>query len=156
MIAVLLRLKGKRQGITLRFKVMKQGYKFNAQTGKLETTDNIDGTRKPVRETPRPNPKPNKTDEVRLIDGMEKRKANVPVEEGKVIFREKSDLTIFQIVDETTGTIMAYIAGYALDINFNMAELKSVERVEQLITGIGKMFRSVIMDKILGGAESKD
>ena len=122
-------------------------YKFNPQTGKMESAASVDAPQKIANIQPQ-QPKPQKTDEIKLVNDVDKRRANVVVDEGVVSFREKSDLTIFQIIDETTGIVMAYISGYALDINFNMEELRSVESVEQLISGIGKMFRSVIMDKI--------
>lgn len=121
-------------------------FKFNPKTGKMESAAIVSADSKTDKIPPKQSVPQQK--EIKLIDGVEKRKANIQVNEDTVMFREKSDLTIFQIVDEDTGTVMAYISGYALDINFNMAELRSVERVEQLINGIGKMFRSVIMEKI--------
>ena len=124
-------------------------FKFNPKTGKMESAA-IVSAEKMTADSPKKTFSDRPKGDVRLIDGIEKRRANIQVNEDDVTFREKSDLTIFQIVDEDTGTILAYISGYALDINFNMAELKSVERVEQLISGISKMFRTAIMEKILG------
>ncbi len=73
--------------------------------------------------------------------------ANIPVSEGVVQFRERSDLTVFQILDEQSGAVLGYISGYALDINFNMKELRSTERVEQFLNGLQKMFREIILEK---------
>lgn len=84
-----------------------------------------------------------------LVDVNEVKRPNVQLSEGVVQFRERSDLTVFQILDEKTGRVMAYISGYALDINFNLGELKSVESIEQLIDGIGNMFRKIVLDKIV-------
>lgn len=84
-----------------------------------------------------------------LVDVNEIKRPNVELSEGTVQFRERSDMTVFQILDENTGRVMAYISGYALDINFNLGELKSVESIEQLINGIGKLFRKIILDKIV-------
>ncbi len=96
-----------------------------------------------------PQPVIDKGETMSVIDRSAIQKPNVKLNEGVLQFREKSDLTVFQIVDEQTGKVMAYISGYALDINFNLGELKSVERVEQMIDGIGKMFRKIVLDKIM-------
>lgn len=85
----------------------------------------------------------------KLIDDVTIQRPNIQVQESVLQFREKSDLTVFQIIDENTGKVMAYISGYALDISFNLQELKSVEKVEQMIDGIGKMFRKIVLDKIM-------
>lgn len=77
-------------------------------------------------------------------------KPNVTINEREVKFREKSDLTVVQITDYDTHRVMGYIAGYALDINFNMEELNSMDRVEQFLEGLKKAFRSVILEKALG------
>lgn len=68
---------------------------------------------------------------------------------GVLMFRERQDYDIYQIVDERTNKPLAYIGGYALQINFNMAELKSMERVEQCLTGLNKLFRKFIMEQAL-------
>lgn len=77
-------------------------------------------------------------------------KPNVLVNEREVRFREKSDLSVVQITDYDTNRVMGYIAGYGLDINFNMEELNSMDRVEQFLEGLKKAFRSVILEKALG------
>ncbi len=76
-------------------------------------------------------------------------KPNAATRENEVSFREKSDLSVLQITDYDTHKVMGYIAGYGLDINFNMEELNSVDRVEQFLEGLKKAFRSIILEKAL-------
>lgn len=71
------------------------------------------------------------------------------VSTGVMMFREKEDYDICQISDERTGTPIAYIGGYALQFNFNMAELNTMERIEQFLEGIKKLFRHQIMNQNL-------
>lgn len=70
-------------------------------------------------------------------------------EEGIVQFRENSDYTIFQVTDEVSRKTMMVIAGYGLEIKFNMAELRSTERIEQLLGGLTSMFRKMILEQAL-------
>lgn len=78
------------------------------------------------------------------------------VNTGVMMFRELQDYDICQITDEKTGKVLAYIGGYALQINFNMAELKTMERIEQCLQGIVKLFRHKIMTQTLGNKQSGD
>lgn len=71
------------------------------------------------------------------------------VNAGVMMFREREDYDVYQIVDERTNKPLAYIGGYALQISFNMAELKSMERVEQCLQGLNKLFRKFITDQAL-------
>lgn len=71
------------------------------------------------------------------------------VDVGVVMFKEREDYDICQIADERTGTPMAYIGGYALKISFNMAELNTMEKIEQCLEGITKLFRHKIMTQEL-------
>lgn len=71
------------------------------------------------------------------------------VSTGVMMFREREDYDIYQIVDERTNKPLAYIGGYALQISFNMDELKSMERVEQCLQGLNKLFRKFITDQAL-------
>lgn len=71
------------------------------------------------------------------------------VNTGVMMFRERDDYDIYQIVDERTNKPLAYIGGYALQINFNMDELKSMERIEQCLTGLSKLFKKFILDQAL-------
>lgn len=80
---------------------------------------------------------------------IEKQQSNIEGDELLVSFREKSDYTIFQIIDKDTGAVLAYIGGYALDFSFNLKKLNSTSKVEQCLNGIKKLFREIIVDKIL-------
>lgn len=68
---------------------------------------------------------------------------------GVMMFREREDYDICQISDEKTGKVLAYIGGYALQFNFNMAELNTMERIEQCLQGLVKLFRHQIMNQNL-------
>lgn len=73
--------------------------------------------------------------------------------ENIIQFRENSDYTIFQVNDERTRKTMMIIAGYGLEIKFNMAELRSTEKIEQLLGGLTAMFRKMILEQALGKSE---
>lgn len=77
------------------------------------------------------------------------------VNAGVVLFRERNDYDICQIVDENTNKPLAYIGGYALQIKFNMAELTSTERIDQCLNGLSKLFRKLIMDQALSRSSAK-
>lgn len=69
---------------------------------------------------------------------------------GIMMFRERHDYDICQITDEKTGKVLAYIGGYALAFNFNMSELRTMERIEQCLQGIVKLLRHKIMTQNIG------
>lgn len=69
---------------------------------------------------------------------------------GIMMFRERQDYDICQITDEKTGKVLAYIGGYALAFDFNMSELRSMEKIEQCLQGITKLLRHKIMTYNLG------
>lgn len=73
---------------------------------------------------------------------------------GIMMFRERQDYDICQIVDDRSGKVLAYIGGYALQINFNMAELRTMERIEQCLQGLTKLFRHKIMTQTLGKTDT--
>lgn len=75
---------------------------------------------------------------------------------GVMMFREQQDYDICQIVDEKTGKVLAYIGGYALQINFNMSELRSMDRIEQCLQGLVKLFRHKIMSQTFDKSAPKD
>lgn len=75
---------------------------------------------------------------------------------GVMMFRELQDYDICQITDEKTGKVLAYIGGYALQINFNMTELNTMERIDQCLQGIVKLFRHKIMNQALNNKPSVD
>lgn len=74
---------------------------------------------------------------------------------GIMMFRERQDYDICQITDEKTGKVLAYIGGYALAFNFNMSELRSMEKIEQCLQGIVKLLRHKIMTQTLGENQEK-
>lgn len=76
------------------------------------------------------------------------------VSTGVMLFRELQDYDICQITDERTGKVLAYIGGYALQINFNMSELRTMEKIEQCLQGIVKLFRHKIMNQTLGNEKT--
>ena len=75
---------------------------------------------------------------------------------GVMMFRELQDYDICQITDEKTGKVLAYIGGYAHKINFNMAELNTIERIDQCLQGIVKLFRHKIMNQAINNKSSGD
>lgn len=76
-------------------------------------------------------------------------KPNVDMNEDIVQFRASSDMTIFQITEERSGRVMMVIAGYGLEIKFNMAELRTTDRIEQLLGGLSDLFRRLIVEQAL-------
>ena len=79
-----------------------------------------------------------------------KRNNHVETDENVIQFRESSDYTVFQVVNEENRKPMMIIAGYALEIKFNMAELRSTEKIEQSLGGLTSMFRKMILEQALG------
>ena len=113
--------------------------------------DPVSGTMQPVKEgAPLPVDTP-------VVAGGEKElpleapRVNVDTGENIVQFREKRDYTIFQVSDERTGKALMGIGGYALSIKFNMAELRNVQKVEQCLQGLTKLFRKLIIDQAVEG-----
>lgn len=70
-----------------------------------------------------------------------------PDNTGVIMFRERQDYSLYQIVDERSSKPLAYIGGYALQIGFNMAELNTMDRIEQCLEGLKKLFRHHIMNQ---------
>lgn len=64
-------------------------------------------------------------------------------------FRAQNDLTTYQIIDDVTRKPMMTISGYALEIRFNMAELTTTEKVEQLLSGLTDLWRKLIVNQAL-------
>ena len=134
----------------------KEEWKFNAATGTMERVDQVaHGLEKKmadadVQRASKPATVPVIKSGKSLMNGVPSDRPNVVANEREVVFREKSDLSIVQITDSDTNRVMGYIAGYGLDINFNMEELSSMDRVEQFLEGLKKAFRSVILEKALG------
>lgn len=86
---------------------------------------------------------------------MNSPKPNVDLNEPIIQFRQNSDYTIFQVTDERTGKAMMVIGGYALEMKFNMGELRSAEKIEQLLGGLTKLFRKMILDQALTATPAK-
>ena len=84
---------------------------------------------------------------------LSSRKPNIVTNENVIQFRESSDYTIFQVTDDRTRKPMMVIAGYGLEIKFNMAELRSTEKIEQLLGGLISMFRKMILEQALKKVE---
>lgn len=74
---------------------------------------------------------------------------------GVMMFRDREDYDICQITDERTGKVLAFIGGYALQFNFNMVEINSMERVEQCLQGLTKLFRHKLMTQNLRSSVNK-
>lgn len=92
----------------------------------------------------------NRLTPIQLVDNNDMPEAYLDsITTGVAMFREREDYDICQITDEKTGKILAYIGGYALQFNFNMAELNTLERIEQCLQGLTKLFRHKIMSQNL-------
>ena len=76
-------------------------------------------------------------------------KPNVKLDEPIIQFRQNTDYTIFQVIEERSRKPMMIIGGYGLEIKFNIAELRSTERIEQLLGGLTTMFRKLILEQAL-------
>jgi hypothetical protein len=107
-----------------------ENWKINPDNGTLEKVEGISATtkKKIISSAPEVQEVPNE----RILN-----------------FKEHSDLSIVQIVDNDTRTVLGYIAGYALDMEFNMKELNSVEQIEKFLDGMKKAFRQIILEKTL-------
>ncbi len=117
--------------------------------------DQVSGTLKPARDVinktipPQPTQQITEVAEEEVSVDLSSHKPNIGSDENIVQFREGSDYTIFQVKEERSGKTMMIIAGYGLDIKFNMAELRSTERIEQLLGGLTSMFRKMILEQAL-------
>lgn len=122
----------------------KSKFVFDNKTGTLKAVDMASqALQQPAQTT-----SGGETVEERKLD-LNTHRPNVATDESVIQFRESSDYTIVQVVDERTRKPMMIIGGYALDIKFNMAELRSTEKIEQLLGGLMSMFRKMILDQAL-------
>ena len=129
-------------------------FKFDPTTGTLQNVDLQENGG--LKEQSQPVELPTKNeDNTSVGDVMEKRTSNIVTDEPLVSFRERGDYTIYQIIDKDTGVVLAYIGGYALDFSFNTKKLNSTSKIEQCLEGIKKLFREIIVDKILNN-DKKD
>lgn len=76
-------------------------------------------------------------------------KPNIDLGEPLIQFRQNSDYTIFQVTEERSKATMMVIAGYGLEIKFNAAELRSTERIEQLLEALTRMFRKMVLEQVI-------
>lgn len=126
----------------------KTKFVFDSASGTLKPAPNNQGAVLPsMHEIPDPPSPPKEENEEAILD-LRTQKPNVS-NESIVQFREGSDHTIVQITDERTRKVMMIIAGYGLEIKFNMAELRSTEKIEQLLGGLTSMFRKMILEQAL-------
>lgn len=75
-------------------------------------------------------------------------------DEAEIVFKQFSDLSIMRVDDQSTGKWLCYFSGYALDIKFNMDELKganATKKIEAALEGLNKLFRKIILDQAVGG-----
>ena len=70
-------------------------------------------------------------------------------DEPKIEFRVISDRGVFIVQNPDIDKNLVEISGYDLQVNFNMEYINSVEDVEAAVTGIGNLFRELIMEKLL-------
>lgn len=75
--------------------------------------------------------------------------------EPTVEFKSISDRTVFSIRNDEIKQNLVEISGYDLLVNFNMEYINSVEDVEAAVSGIGDLFRRLIMDKLLEHKKQK-
>lgn len=71
------------------------------------------------------------------------------VDEPKAEFRTLSDRGAFTVRNADNDEILVEISGYDLQVNFNMEYLNSIQDVEAAVSGIGDVFRQIIMEKLL-------
>lgn len=121
----------------------KSKFVFDNKTGTLKAVDTPSTVLQPTSSVPS-----EEQIEEKKLD-LSTHKPNIATNESVVQFRENSDYTIVQVVDERTRKPMMIIGGYALDIKFNMAELRSTEKIEQLLGGLTSMFRKMILEQAL-------
>ena len=72
-----------------------------------------------------------------------------PVTESVVQFNMISDRTVYQVINPHNNEVMIEIAGYDLEINFNMEHLKSIEDIEAACAGTSQLFREIIVERLL-------
>lgn len=80
-----------------------------------------------------------------------------PVKEATTVFKVISDRTVLKVVNEKHPEItLAEISGYDLNIAFNMEYINSLEDVEAVVEGLGKLFRNTIMDILLANKHQSE
>lgn len=123
---------------------------FDNATGTLKPESSV-VTSKQVEES---QPKSSMPEESQIV-GLDLRthKPNVNLDEPIIQFRQNTDYTVFQVIEERSKKPMMIIGGYGLEIKFNIAELRSTERIEQLLGGLTTMFRKLILEQALSKSD---
>ena len=123
---------------------------FDNATGTLKPEDSV-VTFKQAEES---QPKSSMSEGTQIV-GLDLRthKPNVNLDEPIVQFRQNTDYTVFQVIEERSKKPMMIIGGYGLEIKFNIAELRSTERIEQLLGGLTTMFRKLILEQALSKSD---
>lgn len=78
-----------------------------------------------------------------------------PVNEPRVEFRLISDRSVFNVINQEIQKTLVEISGYDLQIKFNLEYLNSIADVEAAIDGLSKLFREIIMEKLLEDKQNK-
>ena len=129
----------------------KTSFQFNPATGTMEPQNKtvFDMQQKVqedqiVKDKPAPAiPKDDSRDIVK-----DRTKHNLNINEQTVSFKELSERDIINILDEQTNTPLCCISGYDLHFAFNLKELRSVQRIEQCLDGLTKLFRNKITEEL--------
>ena len=128
-------------------------FTFNKTTGTLEpnaqqqTSESI--VEQPEMEVPNAN-----NEIVNIAEKADQSNLSSTDDEAEIVFKQFSDLSVMRIDDQATGKWLCYFSGYALDIKFNMEELKGVhatKKIEAALEGLNKLFRKIILDQAVGG-----
>lgn len=85
-----------------------------------------------------------------IKDGQSVVQTLAPVTEEVVQFKLLSDRTTLHVINPHNNEVMIEISGYDLNIDFNMEYLRSIEDIEAACAGISKLFREIIIEKLLG------
>lgn len=118
----------------------KTKFVFDNKTGTLKAADTIQQPQSIAASS-----QIDKTEEVKVDLTTNRPAINEPI----VQFRQNSDYTIFEVDEEKSRKPMMIIAGYGLEIKFNIAELRTTERIEQLLQGVTSIFRKMILEQAL-------
>lgn len=128
----------------------KTKFVFDNKTGTLKPEANIASS----KQAEEPQLKSSVPEEPQMV-GLDLRthKPNVNLDEPVIQFRQNTDYTVFQVIEERSKKSMMIIGGYGLEIKFNIAELRSTERIEQLLGGLTTMFRKMILEQALSKSD---
>ena len=77
------------------------------------------------------------------------------VSEPRVEFKLISDRSVFNVVNPEIQKTLVEISGYDLQIKFNLEYLNTMADVEAAIEGLGKLFREIILEKLLEDKQNK-